>query len=127
MYEVYSNHTVTIIGFGKSNINIPVLTYSTLDLLCFDMHYVSTYRLILCYITVCCCLISDAGAWLVEQKVEERRIKELVHTKLRTYEQIRELRIKAEKNGTSIDVTAASTDKDEEDLVLDGFFLVMLI
>lgn len=72
-----------------------------------------------------CCLISDAGAWLVEQKVEELRNKELVHAKLRTYEQIRELRIKAEKNGTSINVTTASTDKDEEDLVLDGFFLVM--
>ena len=68
-------------------------------------------------------LITDAGAWLLEYDAEQHgHLKVGLHSKPQTFEDIRNRRIKAEKDGTSIKMQHSLVTG--EDKVLDGFFLV---
>ena len=69
----------------------------------------------------CKFIFSIGGAWLVEQRVEQRRrFKAFLCAKPKDYAQIKAERKKNEK------VTSPESDKEEdEDIkILDGFFLV---
>ena len=77
--------------------------------------------------------LTGSGAWLVEHRAEQRKqFKALLCAKPRTFEEIRQERKKAEKNGTSIVLppTLDMEEMEEEEVitgkVLDGFFLVSL-
>lgn len=64
------------------------------------------------------------GAWLVAHKAEQRRrFKAVLCAKPRTYSQIREERKRALKDGSHI-VPPAPEAEEEEEKILDGFFLV---
>ena len=60
---------------------------------------------------------------------ERNRIEAILRSKPLTFEQVKELRRKAEKNGTPIVLPGANDAAvdAEGDLLLDGFFLVFLI
>jgi len=68
------------------------------------------------------CLIG-AEAWLQAYNAEQQRyLKSVVYSKPQTFEDIRNRRIKAEKDGTSIRLQENADSDDGR--VLDGFFLV---
>ncbi|CAD5113791.1 DgyrCDS2958 [Dimorphilus gyrociliatus] len=75
---------------------------------------------------------SSGGAWVVEQKAEQRRrFKAVLCANPRTFEDIREERKKAERTGTdfqapSVPPATSRKDNDDEDdiKILDGFFLL---
>ncbi|KAL3847386.1 hypothetical protein ACJMK2_018301 [Sinanodonta woodiana] len=70
----------------------------------------------------------DAGAWLVAQRAEQRRrFRAVLCTQPKTYDQIKEERRRAEKEGTNIsaqDFDAVDEEKQAEAPLLDGFFLM---
>jgi hypothetical protein len=71
---------------------------------------------------------SGSGAWLVAHRAEQRRhFKVVLCSKPRTFDEIRNQRRKAEKDGTPIVLPPPSQDKDDSDdgNTLDGFFLVI--
>ena len=74
--------------------------------------------------------LAGSGAWLVAHRAEQRKqFKALLCAKPRTFEEIRQERRRAEKNGTAIILPPTmSLEETEEEVaptkVLDGFFLV---
>ena len=76
------------------------------------------------WISLC---ILGGGAWMTAQRAEQRRrFKAVLCSKPRSYDQIKEERRRAEKDGTAIIPPAFELEEDDEDetTVLDGFFLV---
>ncbi len=73
--------------------------------------------------------VLGGGAWLIAHRAEERRrFKAVLCTQPRTYQQVHEDRKRAEKEGTAIIPTApADPEQQEENKVLDGFFLVCVL
>ena len=66
-----------------------------------------------------------AEAWLLAYNAEQQRyLKSVVYSKPKTFEDVRNRRIKAEKDGTSIKLQENASSDDGR--VLDGFFLVII-
>lgn len=71
----------------------------------------------------------ETGAWLVAQRVEQRRrFKAVLCAKPRTFDDIRKERKQSDKAGTTIIPPASPLGEKEEDdsAILDGFFLVSI-
>jgi len=67
--------------------------------------------------------LADAGLWLCAYDAEQRRhLRSVLHFKPQTFQDIRNRRIRAEKDETPVQAQLNMDNDDSK--VLDGFFLV---